>query len=152
MAGFKKILFPVDLSEASGKIVPFVREMAEKFGAEVHVIYVAHVIQYYEDIGVSHVYMFNFEAEVLKSAESKLQEFITAEFPGREVKAKVISGYPSEEIIKYIEAEEIELVIMGHSRIGLQRVIFGSVAGHVVKYSPAPVMIISPQVLREKTT
>jgi len=36
MKEFKKILFPVDLSDVAPKIVPFVRAMAEKFDATIH--------------------------------------------------------------------------------------------------------------------
>ena len=35
MKEFSRILFPVDLSESSAKIVPCVRSVAEKFGAKV---------------------------------------------------------------------------------------------------------------------
>jgi len=34
MKDFKKILFPVDLSESSEKILPYVREVAKKFDAK----------------------------------------------------------------------------------------------------------------------
>ena len=35
-----KILFPLDFSEVSPKMVPWVKYMAENFGAEVHLLYV----------------------------------------------------------------------------------------------------------------
>lgn len=54
MHHFKKILFPVDLSEASPKIVPYVREMAAKFNAEVHLLFVARILQHFTSIYVPH--------------------------------------------------------------------------------------------------
>ena len=37
MKEFKKILFPVDLSESSEKILPYVQEVAKKFEAKIHI-------------------------------------------------------------------------------------------------------------------
>jgi len=37
MTEFQKILFPVDLSESSEKILPYVRMVAKKFDAKVHI-------------------------------------------------------------------------------------------------------------------
>ena len=49
------------------------------------------------------------------------------------------------EILKTIESETIDLVIMGtHGRKGLEHVFFGSVAENVVKKSPVPVLTINP--------
>jgi hypothetical protein len=41
MVAIKKILYPVSLTEASPKIVPYVRLMAKQFAAEIHLVYVA---------------------------------------------------------------------------------------------------------------
>jgi len=57
----------------------------------------------------------------------------------------VVQGDPAEEILKYVESEKVDLVIMGtHGRKGLDRILFGSVANEVVKRSPAPVLTINP--------
>ena len=66
MAFYNKILFPVDLNEASLKIAPHVKEMADRFGAEIHVIYVAHVTQYYDGLYISPYNVGDFEKEVVK--------------------------------------------------------------------------------------
>jgi nucleotide-binding universal stress UspA family protein len=57
---------------------------------------------------------------------------------------KVVSGDPVSEIVKEIEAEGINMVVMGtHGRRGLEERIFGSVAENVVKKSPVPVLVIN---------
>jgi len=38
MKKFKKILFPIDFSEVSSEIVPYVISLADKLNAEVHII------------------------------------------------------------------------------------------------------------------
>jgi len=69
MHDFKKILFPVDLSEVSSKIVPYVRELAVKFEAEVHLLFVARILQHFTSIYVPHPSVNKFEAEIVEGAK-----------------------------------------------------------------------------------
>ena len=141
----KKILFPVDLSEVSPRLVPYVREMAAKFGAEVHVLFVARVLQHFTSIYVPHPSVENFEAEIVKGAEKKLQEFAEEHFQDVSPKAQVVLGDAAEEILNHVRSEGIDLVILGtHGRKGLEKVVFGSVAQRVVQRSPVPVLTINP--------
>jgi len=136
----KKILFPVDLSEVSPKIAPYVKEVASKFGAEVHLVF-----EHFTSIYVPHPSVRNFEAEIVKGAEKKLDEFVKDHFRGVSPKAQVILGDAAEEILKYVRSEGIDLVIMGtHGRKGLEKIVFGSVAERVVQKSPVPVLTINP--------
>jgi nucleotide-binding universal stress UspA family protein len=145
MHHFKKILFPVDLSEASPKIVPYVREMAAKFDAEVHLIFVARILQHFTSIYVPHPSVNSFEAEIVKGAEKKLQEFTEEYFKDVPGKARVVLGDAAEETLNYVRSEGIDLIVMGtHGRKGLEHVFFGSVAERVVKKSPVPVLTVNP--------
>jgi nucleotide-binding universal stress UspA family protein len=151
MAGYEKILFPVDLSEVSAKIVPHAKGLADKFpAAEIHVLFVAGTLEHFTTFYVPHPSLDRFEAELIERAGQKLQEFTNeffADYPG--VRAIVINGDPAEEILNYIETEGTNLVIMGtHGRKGLEKVIFGSVADRVVKKSPVPVMTINPHLIK----
>jgi len=144
---FKKILYPTDLSSASLKIVPYVKEMAEKFKAEVHILFVAHVRHYYSYIELETGFIDNFENEIAQRAEKQLEK-LAAGLKDTKVKINILRGHPSHEIIQYAESEKIDLIIMGHSSTGIERAILGSIAGHVVKYSPVPIMVISPEILK----
>lgn len=145
MEFFKKILFPVDLSEVSPKIAPYVREMTAKFDAEIHLLFVARILQHFTSIYVPHPSVSKFEAEIGEGAERKLQEFVQETFPEGSCRTQVVLGDAAEEILKYAEAEGIDLIIMGtHGRKGIERIIFGSVANRVVKKSPIPVLTVNP--------
>ena len=146
MKEFKKILFPVDLSESSPKLVPYVTTMAEKFGAEIHLLFVARVFQYFSGIFVPHPSINKFEDEVQKGAAKKLKEFKEEYFSDLpDTKAEVVPGDTSEEILKYIQTNGIDLLIMGtHGRKGLDKAVFGSVAERVAKTSPVPVLLVNP--------
>jgi nucleotide-binding universal stress UspA family protein len=142
---FKKILFPVDLSEVSPIIAPYVGEMAARFDAEIHLLFVARILQHFTSIYVPHPSVSKFEAEIVEGAERKLQEFLQETFPEGSCKAQVVLGDAAEEILNYAKTEGIDLIIMGtHGRKGIERIIFGSVAERVVKKSPIPVLTVNP--------
>ncbi len=146
MKEFKKILFPVDLSESSPKIVPVVTTMAQKFESEIHLLFVARVFDYFSGIYVPHPSINKFESEIVEGAEKRLNEFTEENFKDLpNTKATVVSGDISEEILKYIQSKGIDLLVMGtHGRKGLEKVVFGSVAERVAKASPVPVLLVNP--------
>ena len=145
MKELKKILFPVDLSESSLKIVPYVQTVAEKFNSKIHLFFAARVFDYFTSIYVPHPSVKNFEAEIVQGAEKKLEEFVEEHFQGVSPKAKVVLGDAAEEVLNYVRSEGIDLVIMGtHGRKGLEKIVFGSVAERVVQKSPVPVLTVSP--------
>lgn len=142
MAAYKKILFPTDLSEGSKQAILHVKEMASKFDAEIHIIYVAHVESYYSSIQIPATGIVTFEKEILASAKKQLEELVEAEFSGFQVTLEVISGNPADMILEYAESKGMDLIVMGHSRSGLERVLLGSIAHRIVKLSKIPVMIV----------
>jgi nucleotide-binding universal stress UspA family protein len=146
MKEFKRILFPVDLSESSANIVPYVQTVARKFEAQIHILFAARVFEYFTSIYVPHPSINKFEKEIIAGAEKRLYEFLDehfSEFPN--AKTAVVAGDASEEILSYTEDHHIDLVIMGtHGRKGMDKIIFGSVAERVVKMSPVPVMVVNP--------
>ena len=152
MKPFKKILFLVDLSDVSPKIAPWVIMVAEKFEAQICLLFVTrtfeHLTTLYNFPGPysTPVVINDFVSGVIKGAEAKIEEFAKTDLKGySHCKTKVVSGDPAHEILEYITSEDIDLVIMGtHGRKGLDRVFFGSVADRVVKMSPVPVLTINP--------
>jgi nucleotide-binding universal stress UspA family protein len=146
MIEFKRILYPVDLSESSDKMVPYVQSVAKKFESKIHILFAARVFEYFTSIYVPHPSINKFEKEIIEGAEKRLYEFVDehfSDFPN--TKTAVVTGDASEEIINYIEDQRIDLVIMGtHGRKGMDKIIFGSVAERVVKTAPVPVMVVNP--------
>jgi nucleotide-binding universal stress UspA family protein len=146
MRPFKKILFPVDFSEVSPKIAPDVCDVAETYGAAIHVIFVARMFYYYTEVNVDAASIEAIQGEIVQGAEKKMDDFIKAHFKDYpNVTAKVLIGDPAEEILRYAKSENMGLIIIGtHGRKGLERVLFGSVAERVIKMSPVPVLSINP--------
>lgn len=146
MNKFKRILFPVDFSEVSPKIVPWVTDVTKKFESELHLLFVARSFQYYGSMYVPSVSIQTIEHNIIEGGEKQMEEFARTycgDYPA--CKTSVILGDPAEKILRYIKSEGIDLVIMGtHGRKGLDRILFGSVADRVIKMSPVPVMSINP--------
>jgi nucleotide-binding universal stress UspA family protein len=146
MKTVSKILFPIDFSASAQKLVPAVKTMAEKFDADVHLLFVARVLQYFTSIHVPHPSVDQFEQKVIEGAQKKLAEFKEENFGGwTKLIATVRSGDISEEILNYISDNGIDLLIIGtHGRKGLDRIVFGSVAERVMKGAAVPVLLINP--------
>ncbi|NLD35589.1 MAG: universal stress protein [Desulfatiglans sp.] len=142
MTGYKKILFPTDLGEESKKIAEHVKLMAEKFGADIEIVYVASVGHYYNTLDMPVAGLEHFETEVVSAANNQIKSFAEEVFAGMKVKTQVLSGNPAEETVEYAEKNGIDLIIMGHSRAGLERILLGSVAHRILKLAPVPVMIV----------
>lgn len=52
-------------------------------------------------------------------------------------------GRPSQEIVLYAEAHDVDHIVIGsHGRSGVSRILFGSVAETVTRRSPVPVTIV----------
>ncbi len=146
MIEFKRILYPVDLSESSDKMIPYVQSVAEKFDSKIYILFAARVFEYYSSMYVPYPSISSFENEVIAGAEKRLYEFVDEHFSQyANTKAVVVAGDASEEIINYIQEHHIDLVIMGtHGRKGMDKILFGSVAERVLKTSPVPVMVVNP--------
>ena len=70
MKDFKIILFPVDLSSASVRIVPYVKSLAGRYNARIHLLFVARVFDYFTSMYVPHPSVSQFEKEVLEGRKS----------------------------------------------------------------------------------
>ena len=90
--------------------------------------------------------------EALEGAEKLMDRICDQHLQGcPNFRRKVVVGDPGHEIVKTVESEEIDLVIMGsHGRKGPKHTLFGSVAEYVVKHSPMPVLVVNPHRVKER--
>lgn len=142
MDEIKRILVPVDFSENSDKILDSAVYVADKFGAELEVVFVVQSFDDYSGFFVPHMPMAQFEGEMVGAAEKKMTEFLGSRQVGT---TTVLIGDVGERIVSHAEETGADLIVMGtHGYKGLERVMFGSVANKVVKSAPCPVMTINP--------
>jgi len=149
---FKKILFPVDMSKVSPKLVEFALTMAQRFSAELHVINVTRpLLAQSPGLAFSSEEIKQIRERYYSKAAEQLDEFVQTHLGGyAPLKTAHLRGDPAEGILRYIKDNGISLVVMGtHGRKGLDKILFGSVAQRVVQMSPAPVLTINPHRWRE---
>lgn len=150
MVDFQTILFPVALTEISPVVAPYVATMASRLGAKLHLLHVLRRLDWFFDAYVSQPsetdfksIATDFEDQLLSRARQTLEVFRKKHLKGLDiVKSTVMAGTHYKEILRYVESEKIDLIIMGTGS-PLQKTIFGSVADKVAKLSPVPVMLIN---------
>lgn len=146
MIEIKKILFPLDLTENSSKILDYVLSVSEKYNSLVYLLHVVQDLNRWGKLYVPHPSMDKLQREANEAAKKAMDTICENQLQScPNFQKKIVSGDPAEEILKVIDSEDIDLLIMGtHGRKGLEHVIFGSVAEKVVKRSPVPVLSINP--------
>jgi nucleotide-binding universal stress UspA family protein len=152
MVTIKRILFPIDFSECSYDVAPYVLSMTEKFEATVYLLYVARDLRHFAGFHVPHTSISLFTKELVEGSERMMDQVCNDHFDRcLNLLRKVVIGDPGEEIVRTAEEEGIDLIVMGtHGRKGLDRTLFGSVAGYVVKHSSVPVLTVNPYRLRQR--
>jgi len=171
----KRICVPTDFSEPAERALLYGVTLAETLSAQLHVL---HVLQDVSEIvthpdftrhGDSARKYFNelerqagvpegedeqtihFLRTLQEGAEKQFEEAPLGERMNALKTTKAIRyGNPVEEIIKYAERHEIDLLVLGtHGRTGLKRFWVGSVAERVVRGAPCPVLTVRDRELRD---
>ena len=150
MVKLQKILFPSELREYSLKLLPYVVAMSEKFNSTIYLLHVIEDISKWGGFYLPHISLDVYQNEAMKTAEKFMDKVCRQQMQGcPNFERRILAGDPAAEILKTIDSESIDLVIMGtHGYKGLEHAIFGSVAEKVLKKSPVPVMVINPYKLK----
>lgn len=62
---------------------------------------------------------------------------------GVDAEPVLLEGHPAEEIIRYAQDNDIDLIVMGTlGKTGLTRLLLGSVAENVLRHSPVEVLVV----------
>jgi nucleotide-binding universal stress UspA family protein len=140
----KSILFPTDFSEGSAQALQYAVDMSKRYGAKLYVVHVIYDIAKATGWYVPHVSMDEMYKDIQQGAAKELERFGVEELAGvKNVERKVITGVPHEEIINFVGANKIDMVIMGtHGRKGIDKILFGSTAAQVVRHAPCPVLTV----------
>jgi nucleotide-binding universal stress UspA family protein len=146
MVEIKRILYPSDFSGCSFQVLPYVRSVATKYDAAIYLLYVARNLHLYTSGRKQHRSSHTLIEKTLKELELMMGKFCDEHLLDcPNFRRRVAVGDPGKEIVKTVEKENIDLVVMGtHGRRGLEHTLFGTVAKYVVMHSKAPVLVINP--------
>lgn len=134
---YDRILLATDGSDHTRRAAEYVRTLADRFGAEVHVLAVADVdsVSFAFDTG-------GVEQEVAGRLTRQCEGWAaaTGEFVDA-AETAVHSGTPREAVLDYAAEHDVDLLAMGtHGRTGIRRYVIGSVTEHVLRRAAAPVL------------
>ena len=150
---FKKIMVCLDGSKLAEQIIPYAAEEAFCFNAKL-VLFQSYIIPSAVAAAQAQVVfasgpdIIQEEANRLHTEATKYLESMATKLRerGLDVTCVVTRGSAGEAIIDYAHHEEIDLIaIATHGHGGLGRVIFGSVADHVLRESGLPILVIKPK-------
>jgi nucleotide-binding universal stress UspA family protein len=157
MVEIEKILFPLDLTEDSSKILPYVLSLSETYNGS---LYLLHVVEYGRYFGfdcADDIPLDDLEErrqKALEEAQKMLDRLCAEHLQGcAHFDKRVAFGNPTMEILKMVESEGIDLIVMGtHGRGQIGQCVLGSVADNVIKSSPVPVVVINPDRVKQRKT
>ncbi len=134
MPVFKRILCPVDFSEASTKALLFAERLANEMDAELILVHAFNSPASYDAAG---------QREPADPELKKQLQQLKPMYPELKVRRALHAGPPGEVICWLAEDQACDLIVMGtHGRSGLLHLLLGSVAEHVVRHARRPVIIV----------
>lgn len=145
---YQTILAPLDGSTRAEKILPYVEELAHKFGSKVILMQIVEpVVAVVAPYDVVPMYY----AEELDRRTNEAKNYLAAlekqwGEKGIEVKTVVESNPVVSGIIEVAEREQVDLIALAsHGRSGLARAFYGSIAAGVLHQADRPLLIIRAQ-------
>ena len=134
---YKRILCAIDVRDPSDEVVKHARTLAETFDAELEVVYVRRS----QEVAAR---LFGDPGKRARS-ETLLKELVATRFQGLKAHGHLLQGDAAKAIVQTSSDLGCDLIIMGsHGRLGLGKLINGSVADVVIRHSALPVMTIAP--------
>jgi nucleotide-binding universal stress UspA family protein len=147
---YKKMVVLLDGSELAEVVFEYAQEVSGRMGVCVDLLHVCSPEQT-SQLPMRRAYMEQ-KAEELSAEAAEIRAKYGKKDAGPCVEARgvVVVGYPAEEILKYVDANDIDLVMMStHGSSGVKAWDLGEVANKVVHASKVPVWLV-PTELREE--
>ncbi|MEM2933347.1 MAG: universal stress protein [Methanocellales archaeon] len=139
---FNSILIATDGSQHTKSAVKHGLALAKLSNAKVYAVYVI-------DIGMFASIPMDTTLENMHELLKKEGELATrsveeeAKALGIEIEKIILEGNPAQEIVKFANANNIDLIVMGTlGKSGLERFLLGSVAEKVIRTASCPVMVV----------
>jgi nucleotide-binding universal stress UspA family protein len=148
MLPIRKILHPTDFSEYSEAAFRLACALARDYGAPLVVLHVSSplVVAYGEGVF----------ALPPPLPVPDLDDYLVRLRPASEgvtIDPRFVEGDPAAEIVRFAAEELCDLIVLGtHGRTGLRRLLMGSVAEHVVRKAPCPVLTVKAPAVAGKET
>ncbi len=146
---YDSILVPTDGSAVAENAVDHAIDIASKYEADVHALYVVDLDAMDLAVGTEQIDRFKQgDLSDLPELEQRAREATAyvadrASEHGLEVTEAVVAGNPRKRIAAYGEENDIDMVVMGSAgRGGVRRMLLGSVAERTLRATTIPVLVV----------
>lgn len=137
---YDEILVPTDGSPASDAAIEHAIDLADRYDARLHALYVVDGGAYSTLEAGSEIVLEALESEGKEATERVAR---VASDAGVDSITNVTSGTAYRSIIDYADENDIDMIVMGtHGRKGIDRYLLGSVTERVVRTSDVPVLTV----------
>jgi nucleotide-binding universal stress UspA family protein len=139
-----RILVPTDFSHTADVALTYAKTLAGQLDASLHLIHVFADPYVVTPFDVETPMEPELRKRTLEDARACLLKRFDAEEEQRfrGIRA-VVTGLAAKQIAKYAADHTIDLIVMGtHGRRGVAHLLLGSVAEHVVRIAPCPVLTV----------
>ena len=147
---FTKMLIPLDGSELAEVVFPYAQEFAGRLDLALIFLNV-YSSEESEFAPMRRAYVEQ-ACEIVRRGAEEVRK-TTGVQPGvkaLEARCEVVVGHPADEILRYAEENDIDLIVMAtHGRSGIKRWAIGSVADKVLSASKIPVCLVRAGVPEE---
>ncbi|PYR41682.1 MAG: universal stress protein [Acidobacteria bacterium] len=146
MIALKKVLVASDFSEPSDAALAYGRELARSFGAQLVVLHVVENLLTHV-VGGDGFVLTDPDVQAAVEAEGKKRvDGLISDEDRLVLRAQgviVTSNAPAFAIVDYAKSSAINLIVIGtHGRGAMAHLLMGSVAEHVVRIAPCPVLTV----------
>jgi nucleotide-binding universal stress UspA family protein len=137
------VLVPIDFSATAEQALAYAIALAQQLHARLtllHVLDLTPVTMEDMPAGMTTTYLDDLETDaqhLLQASRERVQR------AGLQAESLLVQGTPTQTIVDTAGEQRVDLIIMGtHGRTGLAHVFLGSVAEHVVRQGPCPVLVV----------
>ena len=131
------VLHPTDFSERSEAAFHIARSLARDYAAK---LYLLHVVPYSSFSALEGAVS---DAPEQERVAKEMLHKLAAQAPGVPVETAVVLGQAAEDTVAFADKHKIDVIVLGtHGHTGLSRLLMGSVAEHVLRHAPCPVLTV----------
>ena len=137
------VLVPIDFSATADRALAYAIALAQQLQARLtllHVLDLTPVTMEDMTAGMTATLLDDLETDaqhLLQASRERVQR------AGLQGESLLVQGTPTQTIVDTAGEQGVDLIIMGtHGRTGLAHVFLGSVAEHVVRQGPCPVLVV----------
>jgi nucleotide-binding universal stress UspA family protein len=135
---------PVDFSGCSRGGLRYAIDFANEFGARIILLHATYLGYIYSSEGTALYDIPALQKTARKNADRKMRQLVrSVNFGGVKFETAFTDGSPVLDICTFAKDHNVDLIITStHGLTGLQHILIGSIAEHVVRHAPCSVLVV----------